>query len=171
MFFVLFICFCFCLISPRCEQTSNKILIITLSADCLPGHWGPTCGQLCGQCGGNGRCHPVTGVCQSQVCLNGWTSAQCDQSESVSVSTWLWWCRASCPRMSVDILGTNCDQCTVQCCFTSMETIRLIRTESPGRPPRLSHSSWTLWMCPLVYIYMLKLHEVKTALYIYIAQF
>ena len=45
----------------------------------------------------------------------------------------------------VDILGTNCDQCVsmVQCCFTSTETIRLIRTGSPGRPPRLSHSSWT----------------------------
>ena len=57
-----------------------------------------------------------------------------------------WWSRASCPRMSVDILGTNCDQCLsmVQCCFTSTETVRLIRTESPGRPPRLSHSSWTL---------------------------
>ena len=43
----------------------------------------------------------------------------------------------------VDILGTNCDQCVcmVQCCFTSTETIRLIRTESPGRPSRLSHSS------------------------------
>ena len=43
----------------------------------------------------------------------------------------------------VDILGTNCDQCVrmVQCCFTSTETIRLIRTWSPGRPPRLSHSS------------------------------
>ena len=56
------------------------------------------------------------------------------------------WCRASCPRMSVDILGTNCDQfrSMVQCCFTSTETIRLIRTESAGRPPRLPHSSWTL---------------------------
>ena len=48
--------------------------------------------------------------------------------------------------MSVDILGTNCDQClsTVQCCFTSTETVRLVRTESPRRPPQLSHSSWTL---------------------------
>ena len=47
----------------------------------------------------------------------------------------------------VDTLGTNCDQCvcTVQCCFTSTKTIRLIRTGSPGRPPGLSHSSWTLW--------------------------
>ena len=46
----------------------------------------------------------------------------------------------------VDILGTNCDQClsTVQCFFTSTETVRLIRTESPGRPPRFLHSSWTL---------------------------
>ena len=59
--------------------------------------------------------------------------------------TW-WWCTASCPRMSVDILGTNCDHCQsmVQCCFTSTETARLIKTESPGRPPRLSHSSSTL---------------------------
>ena len=57
-----------------------------------------------------------------------------------------WWCSASCPRMSVDILGTNCDQYRnmVQCCFTSTDTIRLIRTESPWRPPRLSHSCWTL---------------------------
>ena len=43
------------------------------------------------------------------------------------------------PRMSVDILGTNCDQCLsmVQCCFASTETVRLVRTDSPGRPPRL----------------------------------
>ena len=48
--------------------------------------------------------------------------------------------------MSVDISGTNCDQCRsmIQCCFTSTETVRLIRTGSPGRPPRLSHRSSTL---------------------------
>ena len=41
--------------------------------------------------------------------------------------------------MSVDVLGANRDQCLsmVQCCFTSTETVSLIRTESPGRPPRL----------------------------------
>ena len=40
----------------------------------------------------------------------------------------------------------------VQCCFTSTETIRLIRTGSPGRPPRLSHNSWTLsFLCSLWY--------------------
>ena len=67
------------------------------------------------------------------------------QKESLCCYRW-WWCRASCPQMSVDILGTNCDQCRskVQCCFTSTETVKLIRTESPGRPPRLSHSSWAL---------------------------
>ena len=45
--------------------------------------------------------------------------------------------------MSADILGTNCDKrrSMVQCCFTSTETVRLIKTESPGRSPRLSHSS------------------------------
>ena len=44
--------------------------------------------------------------------------------------------------VSVDILGTSWDQCVsmVQYCFTSTETIRLVRTESPGRPPRLSHT-------------------------------
>ena len=48
--------------------------------------------------------------------------------------------------MSVDILGTSCDQCRsmVQYSFTSTETRRLVRTDSPGRPPRLSHSSWTM---------------------------
>ena len=36
--------------------------------------------------------------------------------------------------MSVDILGTNCDQCvsTVHCCFTPTETIRLIRDREKG---------------------------------------
>ena len=63
----------------------------------------------------------------------------------------------------VDILGTDCDQCVsvVECCFTSTETVRLIRTGSPGRPPRLSHSSWTL-MC----FYMSE--QLFIALYIYI---
>ena len=45
-----------------------------------------------------------------------------------------------------DISGTNCNQCVckVQCCFTSTETVKLIRTGSPGRPPSLPHSSLTL---------------------------
>ena len=48
--------------------------------------------------------------------------------------------------MSADILGTSWDQCRsmVQYNFTSTETRRLVRTDSPGRPPRLSHSSWTM---------------------------
>ena len=42
--------------------------------------------------------------------------------------------------MSVEISGTSCDQCrsTVQYIFTSTETRRLVRTDSPGRPPRLA---------------------------------
>ena len=52
----------------------------------------------------------------------------------------------------VDILRTSCDQCRsmVQYSFTSTETRRLVRTDSTGRPPRLSHSSWTMnfvWNC------------------------
>ena len=48
--------------------------------------------------------------------------------------------------MSLDILGTSWDQCRsmVQYSFTSTETRRLVRTGSPGWPPRLSHSSWTM---------------------------
>ena len=51
--------------------------------------------------------------------------------------------------MSVDILGSSWDQCrsTVQYSFTSTETRRLVRTDSPGRPPRLSHSLWTVCCC------------------------
>ena len=33
--------------------------------------------------------------------------------------------------------------------FTSMKTRRFVRTDSPGRPPRLSHSSWTMPFCEL----------------------
>ena len=32
----------------------------------------------------------------------------------------------------------------VECCFTSTETVGVIRDGSPGRPPRLSHISWAL---------------------------
>ena len=48
--------------------------------------------------------------------------------------------------IGLTLLGTNCDQCVnmVQCCFTFTETIKLIRTGRPGRPPRHSHNSWTL---------------------------
>ena len=48
--------------------------------------------------------------------------------------------------MSADILGTSWDQCRsmVQYSFTST---RLVWTDSPGRPPRLSHSSWTMTFC------------------------
>ena len=48
--------------------------------------------------------------------------------------------------MSVDILGTSWAKCRsmVQYSFTSTET----RTDSPGRPPRLSHNSWTMKRWP-----------------------
>ena len=70
----------------------------------------------------------------------------CSWSLMGSVESPWGWRRVSCPRMSVDILGTNCDQWVsmVQCCFTPIETVRLVRTEIPWRPPRLSRSSWTL---------------------------
>ena len=50
--------------------------------------------------------------------------------------------------MSVDILGTSWDQCRsmVQYSFMSTETRRLIRRDSPGRPPD-SHTAHELWWC------------------------
>ena len=50
------------------------------------------------------------------------------------------------PLMSTDMLGDKLISVVsmVQCCLTSTETVRLIRTEIPGRPPRLSHSSRNL---------------------------
>ena len=50
--------------------------------------------------------------------------------------------------MLVDILGTSWDHCRsmVQHRFTSTKTRRHIGTDSPGWPPRLSHSSWTMWV-------------------------
>ena len=62
------------------------------------------------------------------------SSASCSGSPIPTHSALWWWCRDSCPWMSVDILGTNCAQCLsmVQCCFTSTETIRLVRMGSWG---------------------------------------
>ena len=61
--------------------------------------------------------------------------------------------------MSVDIFRASWDQgvSIVQYCFTSTEPIRLVRTESPGRPPRLSHSSWTMSQHSATEIYVPKL--------------
>ena len=92
---------------------------------------------------------------QVQCCFTSTETISTTRDGAISTFTELlnsdsevwWWSRASCPRMSSDTLGTNCDHCRsmVQCCsFTSTETVRLIRTESPGRPLWLSHSSWTM---------------------------
>ena len=89
-------------------------------------------------------------------CKNGhhhhhqWTTANCVYRvtpkvfklwNSTTTSSFLMWCWAYCPWMSVDILGTNCDQCQsmVQCRFMSTKTVRLIRTESLGRKAQDGH--------------------------------
>ena len=67
--------------------------------------------------------------------------------------------------MLKDILRTSCDQCRrmVQYSFTSTETRRLIRTDSPGRPPRLSHSSWTMtsWFLH-THAFMSSVHDCRS---------
>ena len=66
--------------------------------------------------------------------------------------------------MSVDILGTCCDQCRsmVQYNFTSTETRRLVRTDSPGRPPRrpqlLNYVPWETFLLNL-YWYMYAVYK------------
>ena len=80
----------------------------------------------------------LTSQCKKKVC---WVKSAYHASDQASVS-----CHDDDDAelhvlgYRVDILETNCDQCLsmVQC---STKTVRLIRTESPGRPPRLSHSS------------------------------
>ena len=70
----------------------------------------------------------ITENCSQQIeDRSRWVSAWTESEQAYS-STWHyrsdssgtneWWCRASCPRMSVDILGTNCNQCRsmVRCC-------------------------------------------------------
>ena len=83
--------------------------------------------------------------CASWVLILKYSSSSWWRQLSLSVSPSLhlmmmkwWW-------SDEDILGTSCDQwrSMVQYCLTSTETRRLFRTDSPGRPPRLSHSSWT----------------------------
>ena len=68
--------------------------------------------------------------------------------------------------MSADILGTSWDQCrsSVQYIFMSTETRRLIRTDSPGQPLRLSHSSWTMARRGIWYFaFLLKLNDRRSA--------
>ena len=73
--------------------------------------------------------------------------------------------------MSPDILGTSWDQCQsmVQYSFTSTETRRLVRTDSPGRPPRLSHSSWTIRIMTFTPGWKHRLYTIKSR--INLAQF
>lgn len=51
--------------------------------ECIPGRWGLTCGQRCGQCGSDGSCHKSTGECANASCMDGWTTSKCDRSTSL----------------------------------------------------------------------------------------
>ena len=42
------------------------------------------------------------------------------------------------------LLGTDCDKARFNVALRPQKTVRLIRTESPGRPPRLSHNPCAL---------------------------
>ena len=105
---------------PQLPEEARKVLFVC---------WLVTCGPETKQCVDALSCHNPT-LRNKAVC---WWSLSCHNptlrnKDDDDVELHVLGCR-------VDILGTNCDQCrsTVQCCFTSTETIRLIRTESPGK--------------------------------------
>ena len=50
----------------------------------------------------------------------------------------------------------------VQYSFTSTETRRLVRTDSPGRPQRLSYSSWTMTFVVAVTVGLYKFYNRHT---------
>ena len=60
--------------------------------------------------------------------------------------------------MSVDILGTNCDQCRsmVQYCFTSTETVRLLRDGEKGGGGR---GVWTWREREIIYLSLHSHHQ------------
>ena len=109
--------------------------------------------------------HSISSNITQQIKLTAGKSLfDCWSLQKDSLCYYRWWCKALCPQMSVDILGTSCDQCLsmVQCCFTSTETVKLIRTESPGWPPWLSHNSWK---CYYRLIYPCSLRSEATVKY------
>ena len=64
-----------------------------------------------------------------------------------------WWSRVSCPRTSVDLLGTNCDQCRSmdECCFTSMETVGLLGTGAQDVNLDFHYTAPELWQGDLAF--------------------
>ena len=89
------------------------------------------------------------GSCESGFWQNGWKTPP---SWTVVLVPRVSSCCLSADEAELHVLGcrltvgTSWDQCwsMVQYCFMSTESVRLVRTDSPGRPPRLSHSSWTM---------------------------
>ena len=65
-------------------------------------------------------------------------------------SAWAWFSTALCPQKPSGLLGWKAQDghldfhTAPELCFMSTKTIRLVRMESPGWPPWLSHSSWAL---------------------------
>ena len=90
-------------------------------------------------------------------------SRGCTKDYRYNMLWWWWWIDASCPQMSAqwhirDKLWPMPKHGSIEF-FTSTEIRRLVRTDSPGRPPRLSHSSWTtlydmLWLYWVVSIFL-----------------
>ena len=78
------------------------------------------------------------GIPWNPVCSHGPEERLADDDDEVMLNI------LRC-QLTYYLLGTSCDWCrsTVQYSFMSMKTRRLVRMDSPGRPPRLSHSSWT----------------------------
>ena len=74
--------------------------------------------------------------CFDVLCLEDWTKKR----QLRGVVYVLWW--HTNVRVFIWIYSLVLRMLLSRCCFTSTETVRLIRDGSPRRPPRLSHSSW-----------------------------
>ena len=76
---------------------------------------------------GTGSCSLWVALSTVLICQNIWF--HCLFIIFIVLKAYWWWCRTSCPGCQL----TNCDQCLsmVQCCFTSTETVRLIRVWKP----------------------------------------
>ena len=56
--------------------------------------------------------HSISSNITQQIKLTAGKSLfDCWSLQKDSLCYYRWWCKASCPQMSVDILGTSCDQC------------------------------------------------------------
>ena len=133
-------------VTRQCPQTTTQSWRERAEADSNrgPSAYQPNALPALGQNGSLDR----VGCCSSYVHRNCTRDRNPGPPPRLSDSSWtlmLFLCCLMSSDVADNFTGTSWDQCRsmVQLySFTFTETRRLVRTDSPGRPPRLSHSSW-----------------------------